>query len=316
MAFRLNRRGFLGALSAAGAALALPGLSRAETEPAAAPFRFVHLTDIHVQEERRGAEGLACCLQRIEALDPKPDFILTGGDLVIDAYGQSHDRARSLFELYRKVLADNTDLPVRQCIGNHDVFGWANRHGVTPDHPQYGKSMVREMLDLPGTYYTFDHKGWRFFVLDDIQPGKDKEYQAFIDEAQWAWLEEQLKAKPAEMPAAAVCHIPILSITVAAARFDEEQNAYAIPASSMCRDAFKLADLFSRHNVRLALSGHIHQCDRMEFRGTTWICDGAVSGAWWKGPHHGFEEGFGLLDVRPDGALQYAYHDYGWNAEA
>jgi 3',5'-cyclic AMP phosphodiesterase CpdA len=304
----LTRRGFLGATAAA---LASTGLANAwgQNEPSPGGFRFVHLTDIHLQPELEADKGLARCLAEIEALDPKPDFILTGGDLVMDVFEQDPERSKLLFALYRKTLADHTGLPVRQCIGNHDVFGWANKNGVTPNHPDYGKKMVQEQLELPQTYYRFDHKGWRFFVLDDIQPTDDNRYQAYIDEPQWSWLETEL-ARDAQKPAVVVCHIPILTVTVFGNATDD---AYRIATSSMCRDVLKLVELFAKNNVRLALSGHIHQLDRIDYRGVTFICDGAVSGAWWKGAHKGFEEGFGILDVTADGALRHQYHDYGWH---
>ena len=58
--------------------------------------------------------------------------------------------------------------------------------------------------------------------------------------------------------------------------------------------------------------GSLHACDRIELRGVTYICDGAVSGNWWKGPRFGYEEGFGILDLSPDGTFTHRYHDYGW----
>jgi 3',5'-cyclic AMP phosphodiesterase CpdA len=321
----LTRRGFLGAATAAAAVIGLPraavGAPQKPTSPTrggAEPFRFVHLADMHVQPERRADKGLAKCLQAVEALEPKPDFILTGGDLVMDVLGQDATRAKMLFGLYRKIFNDHTSIPVHECIGNHDVFGWMNKKGVTPNHPDYGKKMVRDFLELPRTYYRFDHKGWRFFVLDDIQPAPEARhsYVAYIDQPQLAWLEKELAAKDPKMPAAVVCHIPILSITVldwGKEAFKDE--TYQVPTWLMCRDAFKLAALFSKHNVRLALSGHIHQQDRIEYRDVTYICTGAVSGNWWDGPHKGCEEGFGILDVDPNGGVANRYHDYGWQVE-
>ena len=314
----LTRRGFLQASSSALALLAGPNWGRCDepasgsTPPASAqPFRFVHLTDIHVAPERQAEQGLVQCLQSVLALDPRPDFILTGGDLVMDVFEQDEDRARKLFQLLRKVFDDNAGIPVHHCIGNHDVFGWGSSK-VQEGQAGYGKQMVSEYLELPNRYYRFDHKGWRFFVLDDIQPAPEKAYQAYLDEEQLAWLEAELKAKPKEMPAAAVCHIPLLSVTVIG---DAENNIYQIPTSSMCRDMPRLVQLFAENNVRLSLSGHLHQLDRITFRGVEFICDGAVSGGWWKGPHKGFEEGYGVIDLGADGSVQHQYLDYGWEVK-
>jgi 3',5'-cyclic AMP phosphodiesterase CpdA len=314
----LTRRGFLQASSSAFALLAGPNWGLGDESapgsvptPSAQPFRFVHLTDIHVAPERQAEQGLVQCLQSVLALDPRPDFILTGGDLVMDVFEQDEDRARMLFQLLRKVFDDNAGIPVHHCIGNHDVFGWGSNK-VLEGQAGYGKQMVSEYLELPNRYYRFDHKGWRFFVLDDIQPAPEKAYQAYLDEEQFAWLEAELKAKPKEMPAAAVCHIPLLSVTVIG---DAENNRYQIPTSSMCRDMPRLVQLFAENNVRLSLSGHLHQLDRIAFRGVEFICDGAVSGGWWKGPHKGFEEGYGVIDLGVDGSIQHQYLDYGWEVK-
>ncbi|MGW8258417.1 MAG: metallophosphoesterase family protein, partial [Thermoguttaceae bacterium] len=214
---------------------------------------------------------------------------------------------RKLYTLLKKVFADYAGIPVHHCIGNHDCFGWEHKKGVTPKTPGYGKKMVCEYLGLERTYYRFDHKGWRFFVLDDIQYDPEKVYVAGIDGPQLAWLKEELKAKPPSMPAAAVCHIPILSVTSLRGK-----NTHHIPETFMCRNPQALAGLFAKYNLRLALSGHTHQVDRVDYRGVTYLCNGAVCGAWWKGPHSGFQEGFGVIDLGADQTIANFYYDYGW----
>ena len=44
--------------------------------------------------------------------------------------------------------------------------------------------------------------------------------------------------------------------------------------------------------------------------------DGAVSGSWWKGPLQGVPEGFGVVDLRPDGTFEHRYEAYGWKARS
>jgi 3',5'-cyclic-AMP phosphodiesterase len=317
----ISRRGFIGMATAAGLWVAGKGdlLSAATAEnpsPTAGTegFRFVYLTDIHVQPELRAAEGLTACLKAVNRLDPKPDFILTGGDLVMDTLEQDAGRSRQLFTLLKKIFADHAGIPVHHCIGNHDCFGWAQKKGVTPATPGYGKKMVCEILGLERTYYRFDHKGWRFFVLDDIQPHPEKTYIGAFDEPQLAWLEAELKAKPPEMPAAAVCHIPILSITVLPEK--KSEDSFHISEAEMCRNPRVLADLFAEQHVRLALSGHTHEVDRVDYRGVTYLCNGAVCGGWWKGPHNGFQEGFGVIDIISDKSIQNIYYDYGWTPKS
>jgi len=315
-----TRREFLGSALAAGAA-AIAGpqalLGQAGDRPGPSrpqPFRFVHLTDIHVQPELDAARGFAKALKAVESLRPRPDFILTGGDLVMDVFEAGADRAKVLFDLYRKVLADNTSIPVRHAVGNHDVFGWSTKHGVTPQTPGYGKAMVKDLLELKQTYDAFDHKGWRFFVLDNIQPSKEHAYRGALDSEQREWLENELTRTDAKTPIAICEHIPVLTVTPFAYEGTFKDDAWRIGSNLVCADAFDRLQLIRRHNVKLCLSGHIHQCDRIEYWGTTYINDGAVSGAWWRGDNRGVQEGFGVIDMRPDGTFDYRYHDYQWTA--
>ncbi len=284
----------------------------AATATGTSGFRFVHITDIHVQPERKAAEGLAACLQAINKLDPKPDFIMTGGDLVMDTLEQSLDRSTMLFDLLKKVLADNTDIPIHHCIGNHDVFGWGRKYGVTEQTPGFGKKMYCEKLEIERPYYSFDHRGWRFYALDSVQPSETGLYQGGLDEEQLAWLREDLSTKPADVPAIIVSHIPFLTVTILPNELKD--GAYKIGPATMCAKSQALAYQFSEHNVRLAISGHIHMVDEVLYRGVKYVCAGAVSGRWWKGSNHGFPEGFGVFDLAPDGSSQFTYQTYGWQA--
>ncbi len=279
-------------------------------------FRFAHLTDMHCMAERLAAEGFAASLKAVEKLRPRPDFILTGGDLVNDVLDTDTATGKKDFERFLTVLRDHTDLPVYHGIGNHDVFGWQRSEEAIRRDPLYGKRMVLDALEMERTYYRFDHKGWRFFVLDDIQytDRNRGHYEAYLDDEQKAWLKAELEATPAAMPKMVMSHIPILTVTVYQPAFQKD-DAFQIGSNVMCRDAVELTDLLARHGVKLALSGHIHQLDRVGFRGVTYICDGAVCGQWWRGPHRGIEEGFGVLDLKADGSFTHRYHDYGWVAQ-
>jgi 3',5'-cyclic-AMP phosphodiesterase len=230
--------------------------------------------------------------------------------LVMDACECDVERAKSLYDLLVKTFDDHAGMPVRHCIGNHDIFGWSKQHKAPLDHPQYGKKMFCERLNLPRTYYAFDFMGWRFFVLDDIQPFTDDSYQGCIDGEQMAWFLKELENKPSDMPAVVICHIPIFSSTVFVD--SPEGESYNIPVSLMCRDSRILADLFAKNNIKLALSGHSHEVDAVDFRGVKFICDGSVCGAWWTGPQNGFKEGFGVFDVFTDGSFSSNYCSYGW----
>ena len=60
------------------------------------------MTDIHIQPEENAVAGFTQALDSVNKLNP--DFILTGGDLIMDALGQSYGRADSLYNLYMEVI--------------------------------------------------------------------------------------------------------------------------------------------------------------------------------------------------------------------
>jgi 3',5'-cyclic AMP phosphodiesterase CpdA len=280
-------------------------------------FRFVHLTDIHIQHERDGDKGTAKALKAVEALKPRPDFILTGGDLVFDVLDVPADRAKLLFELYKQVLADNTSLPVYQTIGNHDVFGWHPKSGIKPSDIGYGKAMYKDILHLAETFHRFDHKGWRFFCLDNIQPGGSDQYpyEGYVDGPQLDWLKAELQKTDPKTPIIICEHIPSVTATPYSRDQLVQGKEWRVQSGFVCTDAPKRLAMYRTRNVRLCLSGHIHDRDRIEFGGMTFINDGAVCGSWWRGPHRGVQEGFGIIDCRADGTFDHQYFDYGWVAK-
>ena len=68
-------------------------------------FSFVFCTDIHVEPERNAVQGFTQAIDTINKLNPA--FVITGGDLIMDALGQSYGRADSLYNIisasFRKI---------------------------------------------------------------------------------------------------------------------------------------------------------------------------------------------------------------------
>lgn len=282
-------------------------------------LRFAHLTDSHVQPELRAGEGLLACLRHAQDRPDPPQFLLTGGDLIMDAFSSDAARTKLQWDLFTSILKDACPLPVEHCLGNHDIWGW-NRQGsrATGDEPRYGKKWAMEILGLSAPYHSFERSGWKFIVLDSVHPDGDL-FRGELDAAQFDWLKDQLARTPRETPIVIVSHIPILSSTVFMAVRDAEADGkqWKIPALAMHMDARKLMTLFSGHpNVRLCLSGHIHLLDRVEYGGVTYICDGAVCGRYWEGPNQICAEGYGIIDLFDDGSFDHKYNSYGWQAVA
>lgn len=86
-------------------------------------LRLAHLTDVHVQPEKRAAEGLAACLHHVQQLADQPQLILTGGDHVMDSFGSDDARTSLQWNIWHDAVKKECSLPVHSCIGNHDIWG-------------------------------------------------------------------------------------------------------------------------------------------------------------------------------------------------
>jgi 3',5'-cyclic AMP phosphodiesterase CpdA len=316
-----TRRDLMRAGLAAGAGMVISGC--AAGSEAARPiarahgnvFRVAHLTDMHVEPERRAGEGYAAALNSLGALNPRADLLVTGGDHVMDSTGSTLERAKTQWGVFHDSMKHNR-LPVRSIFGNHDIFGWGRPREVPESLVEYGRALALDQLKLQNSYYSFDAGGWHFAMLDSMSR-RDNSYFGELWPAQMEWLKGDLNAVPRSTPVIVFSHVPILSVCVYFDGADRmTPQGWSVPDSWMHRDARELMNLFESHgNVRLCVSGHIHMVDRVDYRGTAFICDGSVCGNWWKGPRRQFPEGYGVLDLHPDGRFEHRYAGYGWKAE-
>jgi 3',5'-cyclic-AMP phosphodiesterase len=279
---------------------------------------FAHLTDTHVQPEKGAQAGLAKALHHIQAHSAKPSLILAGGDNIMDALGQDRARTAIQWKLWRETLASDCSLPVRSCIGNHDVWGWnREKSRTTGTEPGYGKQWAMDELGLTKPYHSFDQAGWHFVVLDSTHSDGGTSYVGKLDEEQFAWLAEDLARTPISSPVLILSHIPLIA---ACAYFDgenEKSGNWVVPGAWMHLDARRLKDLFRQHpQVKLCLSGHIHLVDQVQYLGVTYACNGAVSGGWWDGPCQEFNNGYGLVTLYHDGSFRNEYVEFGWTPQA
>jgi len=221
----------------------------------------------------------------------KADFAINGGDHVFDALAVPKERALTLFDLYDKTEQD-LGLKLYHTIGNHDVLGVYPASGISQDDPLYGKKLFEQRFGK--LYYSFDHKGHHFIVLDSIGITPDRAYEGRIDAAQLQWLAADLAALPAGTPIIVSVHIPLVTAFEA---YVAEQAAPLPHHSLSVANANQVLDLFSGHNVLGVLQGHTHINEMIIWKGVSYITSGAVCGNWWHGTRLGTPEGFTVVTV-------------------
>src|ERR1700722_3747639 len=304
----MDRRTFLktAAVTSAAASFA-PASLRWAADAAPGSFDFVFFTDTHIQPELDAAHGCDMCFRKIAAT--KSDFAIMGGDHVFDVFGVDATRARMVFDMYGRA-EKLIGMPLHNAIGNHDGFGILTRSRVAPTDPAYGKKMYQDRMGP--TFYTFDHKGYHFVVLDSIQPTDDRLWEARVDEAQLQWLRNDLKALPAGTPVVAVVHCPLVT---AFATYAEVISAGRKYNTMTVANAPEVLEVFEHANVIAVLQGHTHVNEVVAYKSTRYITSGAVCGNWWHGPRLGTPEGFSLISLR-EGKVSSRYETYGFHSVA
>jgi 3',5'-cyclic AMP phosphodiesterase CpdA len=298
----LNRRHFLSLAAAAGASAAMPAFAAPKPES----FDFIFLTDSHLEPELNAVHGTSLAMQGARRV--KADFAIQGGDHVFDALGVPRARSLALFDQYDKTEQE-LGLKVHHTLGNHDVCGIYPSSGVAPSDPCYGKKLFADRFGP--TFYSFDHRGYHFIVLDSIGLTDDHHYEARIDADQLAWLTADLARIAAGTPIVVTTHIPL--VTALQSYSDTDPKVLATKYSF--KNGPEVIKLFEGHNVLGVLQGHTHVNERVEWHGIPYITSGAVCGNWWQGTRLGTPEGFTVVSLA-NGKLTTRYEPTGFKTTA
>ena len=256
--------------------------------------------------------GMAKVLQHAQRLDPPVDFIINGGDSIMDALQADKQKTQAQWDLFHSILQKENRLPVYHCIGNHDIWGWFLRDNKPESDPLYSKQWVLDTLEMKNRFYSFTKGKWHFIILDSTQLNPAGGYIAFLDPGQLAWLQNDLSSTRVDEFICIVSHIPILSIC-AGLFFDktESNGDLKIQRNLMHTDFLVLKKIFLQYpNIKLCLSGHIHLQDELDYLGVKYYCNGAVSGNWWKGAFQEFAPAYAVIELSEDGSFKRTMLNY------
>jgi 3',5'-cyclic-AMP phosphodiesterase len=263
------------------------------------------MTDIHLTYERNAVPGFKQAIKSVDELNP--DFVIMGGDMIMDALGQRYSLADSLYKLYSETVKD-FKMPVFNTMGNHEIYGIYSVSGADTTNPEYGEKMFEKRLGE--LYSSFEHKGWKFMILNSVENNGNNSYIGKIDDAQIEWIKKELQQTDPKMPIVISTHIPFIT----ASTQKNLGTTVGNDSSTVIYNGKEVLDLFKGHNLKLVLQGHLHSVEDIYIDGIHFITGGAVSGAWWQGPNQGTKEGYMLITARKDD-ISWKYIDYGWVAK-
>lgn len=279
------------------------GILSAQRSPSSAPsaarrgLKVIFMTDTHVgnTDQLRRAQR---AFEMAQAL--RPDLVLFGGDNVMNVDGnKTFEQAQTQFGLWTDLVKSTIRAPHHAVIGNHDIW-WAPAGHAEATRRDKGYAL--EAFALPHRYARVTAAGWTFLLLDVFH--RDG---CYVDAEQLEWLERELARGSG--PVCLVSHAPILSASHFMELGDPKNGRWEVPTSWQVGNSVPLMKLFLKHpRVALALSGHMHHVERLEYHGVTYVCGGAVSGAWWGGDYHAFGPAFIELDLDAQGLQRMRTH--------
>ncbi len=229
---KIDRRDFL-KLAGIGSAVFVPalgGLDRLTKSALAAEgdFFFLQLSDTHwgftgpaVNPDSTGT--LKKTVEAVNHLKRQPDFIVFTGDLshVTDDDTERRKRLSQFRDIIRQLNLKN----IKFMPGEHDA-------GL--DEGKAYKEFFGE------TYYTFDHKGVHFIVLDNVSDPTSS-----IGDTQLSWLDADLKKQKKNSPIVIFTHRPLYDLY-------PDWDWYT-------RDGAKAIDLLMPYSNVVVFHGHVHE---------------------------------------------------------
>ncbi|HGL6717228.1 phosphodiesterase [Burkholderia contaminans] len=205
---------------------------------------LAQISDLHIKRPgqlayRRvdTAAALTHCIERLNALVPRPDAVLVTGDLTDFGHDEEYGNLRGLLAAL--------EIPYYLMIGNHD-----DRAGLRRAFADRAELQAGEFVQ-----YALDVGAVRVLALDSQVPGAS--YGDLCD-ARLAWLAAQLDAARDRPVIVALHHPPFAS---GIGHMDKLRLA---PAASAKLDAL----LRGHPNVERVLCGHVHRTMFTRFGGT------------------------------------------------
>lgn len=199
-----------------------------ELPPDDQTWSFVVVADPHLRENRKGeptgVEKFKKVMERIDAINPRPDFMLILGDIHVEML---------------EPLLPQIKIAVHPVAGNHEQ----------PEHRKTLRKMFPKDFQNKD-FYAFEHKGCLFIAMctavagDHVGHFESEGITPRVGQCQW--IEEQFKKNVQSRPVFMYGHI---------APTENRPDGKSLSWNDSCY----LLDLVRRYQPRALFFGHLHE---------------------------------------------------------
>jgi 3',5'-cyclic AMP phosphodiesterase CpdA len=263
-------------------------------------FSFAILADSHTMGEKNPLMKvrLEAAIRQINALLPRPDFVMYLGDAV-------HDGTPEQFKYFEDIMAQ-LEPRVFYLAGEHDWY------------LDMGEYYMRNMIQHPQPYYSFDHKGAHIMALhgcglNDFWSARnltaeermhvagtinDQSQGAFaLGQQQLDWMEKDLAHVPRETPVLVFSHTPLYH--------------YYRPWNLWTQDAEQAQAILKPFKNVQVFHAHVHQLVEHQIANIKFC--GVLSTSW-PHPYPETYHSLGLTGQMPRSNPALAFDGLGWHS--
>jgi 3',5'-cyclic-AMP phosphodiesterase len=197
-------------------------------QPAKGPS-FVQISDSHIGFSLPANKDVVGtfndAIDRINALDPQPAFVIHTGDITHLSKAEEFDTAHSIMGRLK--------VPLFTIPGEHDAIG------------DEGRKRYLASFGRPGSgdgWFSFDNNGAHFVSLVNVF---NFETMGVLGTAQLGWLQKDLAAQKPDTPVVVFGHVPLWELYPKWGWTTE--------------DGAKAIAMLRKFNAATVLNGHIHQ---------------------------------------------------------
>ena len=238
-------------------------------------YTFVHVTDSHVSTARASLEGLSQFVTEVNALEPRPRFVVNSGDLVnLDKRLRASPATGHAYMRNYAGIMNHLKMPHYNVAGDHTDSSHRLEQFPRGDH-RCGKPLFWEYLGPH--FFSFEYGSVHFVSVDfGYHLGERKGYPTHkIIPEHVAWMKQDMAGRTPG------------TFVVTTAEHDLEKFCPGF------------LDMAKEHDVRLQLIGddHIvhHKRQFVPYR-----VGGSLSGCWWNPRCRGL-----CPDLSPQGYMMY-----------